>query len=54
MVKQDSRAGPHVVTLAIVHRDVMTKNLGTTVRRAGVEWCEFGLRNLANFAEHFG
>ena len=53
MVKQNSRAGPHVIALAIVHGDVMAKNFGATIRRTRVERCEFGLRNLADFAKHF-
>ena len=52
MVEQDAGGGVEPVGLAVVDHDVMPEHLGAPVRRTGVERGEFGLRGLADLAEH--
>ena len=52
VIEQNSGTGVETVTLAVVDRDVMSEHLGASIRRTGMERRAFGLRNLADLAEH--
>ena len=53
MVEEDAARGVHAVTLAEIHGDPVSEDLGAPVRRAWVERRGFALRDFLHLAEHF-
>ena len=53
VIEENAAARVEPIALAIVHGGVVSEYFGGPVWAARMEWGEFGLRGLANFAEHF-
>src|SRR5579864_8992561 len=52
MIEPDCGAGEHAVAFPVIYSDVMTENLGNTVRTPWIEGSLLGLGTLVDFAEH--